>query len=231
MAKWTKDEIQFLVDNHPKLTTKEMAINLGRDYSSTKRKVKRFVLDLQDGVLPEGFVVIKDSPIHAVNQSGVVIRIRTRRPVRPSFNKKGYLQVCLQNKKSRTIHRIVAMAFVDNPNNKPQVNHIDGNKQNNHASNLEWVTNEENQSHAIKMGLWDGISKKLSIIQKGEGNSAGKLSENDVLAIYSLLKQGEKVGVIARRFGVHSSNISAIKSGKSWNHLYHCYSESSTTRT
>lgn len=51
------------------------------------------------------------------------------------------------------VHRLVAMAFIENPNNYPQINHIDGDKSNNTPSNLEWCTNSTNQSHAWKLGL------------------------------------------------------------------------------
>ena len=74
----------------------------------------------------------------------------------PQKNKKGYYQILLyKNKKPYTkkIHRIVAKAFIPNPDNLPQVNHIDGNKINNCMNNLEWCTNSENQIHAYKNGL------------------------------------------------------------------------------
>lgn len=51
------------------------------------------------------------------------------------------------------IHRLVAQAFIPNPNNLPEVNHIDGNRTNNHVSNLEWVTSSENSFHAVQTGL------------------------------------------------------------------------------
>lgn len=60
-------------------------------------------------------------------------------------------------KMSYKVHREVAKAFIDNPNNLPQVNHKDGNKSNNSVSNLEWVTNQENAHHAIENGLWGSV--------------------------------------------------------------------------
>lgn len=75
-----------------------------------------------------------------------------------------------------SLHRVVAAYFCDNPENKDQVNHIDGNKQNNNASNLEWVTNQENQRHRIDILKKDckgennpmyGISGENSPVFKG----------------------------------------------------------------
>lgn len=71
-------------------------------------------------------------------------------------NRYGYVTVNLsKNNKNKicTIHRLVATAFIPNPENKPQVNHIDGNKTNNIVENLEWVSKEENMQHAVNTGL------------------------------------------------------------------------------
>ena len=73
-----------------------------------------------------------------------------------SFDKNGYILVLLyKNNKTqcKKVHRLVAQAFIPNIENKPQVNHIDGNKENNNVNNLEWVTNKENSIHAWKTGL------------------------------------------------------------------------------
>lgn len=77
-------------------------------------------------------------------------------------DKKGYqrLTCTIEGEKVRfKVHRLVAEHFIDNPDNKPQVNHKDGNKRNNSVSNLEWVSNRENCRHAIKAGLWDSVIK------------------------------------------------------------------------
>lgn len=78
--------------------------------------------------------------------------------LRPYLNTKGYLKVELssgkrESRKTFSVHRLVALAFIPNPNNYPQVNHKDGDKTNNSVSNLEWCTNSMNQLHAWRTGL------------------------------------------------------------------------------
>jgi hypothetical protein len=83
--------------------------------------------------------------------------------IKQSLKPNGYLQVGLRKHNQRKwvgVHRLVAIHFIDNPENKPQVNHIDGNKQNNTVENLEWVTQEENQQHAIRTGLRKNVRRR-----------------------------------------------------------------------
>jgi hypothetical protein len=64
------------------------------------------------------------------------------------------------------LHRLIAEAFIENPNNYPFVNHIDGNKKNNNLNNLEWCTQSQNCLHSVKMGTWGALlnnRKKLYI--------------------------------------------------------------------
>ena len=79
------------------------------------------------------------------------------RILKPTADKKGYQRIRITIKRERMtfkVHREVAKAFLPNPHNLPQVNHKDGNKTNNKADNLEWVSNKENAHHAAANGLW-----------------------------------------------------------------------------
>lgn len=91
---------------------------------------------------------------YQITSWGRVFNKKTERFVNQEETEKGYLRVDLHNKDGRKhfkVHRLVAGEFIPNPLDKPQVNHKDGNKKNNSVTNLEWVTNEENLAHAIKL--------------------------------------------------------------------------------
>jgi hypothetical protein len=114
------------------------------------------------------------------------------------------------------LHRVVAYHFLDNPDNLPQINHIDGDKQNNDVSNLEWCTPKENVRHAIETGLFDNV-KVLGA--KGQTNPNSKLTEDDVQHIRWLATEGIKAIVLAKEWDVSQASISNILAGKTWAHI------------
>lgn len=101
------------------------------------------------------------------------------------------------------IHRLVAKAFIPNPQDKPEVNHIDGNKHNNTVSNLEWVTKSENGKHN-----YAALGMKHPRGPLGKPNPHRKLTPDQVRAIR---KDTRCQRVIAKEYGVEQTTISAIK--------------------
>lgn len=107
-----------------------------------------------------------------------------------SLSKNGYL-VCKFSDKLHYVHRIVAECFIENPLNLKDVNHKDGNKQNNAVSNLEWCTRKHNINHAFETGL----------SHKGEKNHASKLTEEQVREIKRIHAQtGFKSSKLSRLY-------------------------------
>lgn len=95
---------------------------------------------------------IKNHPNYLVTVEGRVFSLHTMRFLTLHVNNDGYNLVKIGNKLHR-IHRLVAQTYIPNPENKPEVNHMDGNKQNNMLCNLEWMTRSENMQHACDTGL------------------------------------------------------------------------------
>lgn len=116
---------------------------------------------------------IKDSPAYKVSDDGRVINSSTGKILKPQVSN-GYSTVTLCDAKGqhrRSVHRLVANEFISNSENKPFVNHIDGDKQNNKSDNLEWCTGSENMKHAYRIGLQKPIPSQIK-------SSLGKASEN-----------------------------------------------------
>lgn len=109
----------------------------------------------------EEWTAIKDfEGLYEVSTFGRIKSFKHNKSVgkilKPGFVGMGYVHVCLHKAGKcygKLVHRIVAEAFIPNPDGKPEVNHIDGNKLNNHVENLEWVTSKENQNHSLELGL------------------------------------------------------------------------------
>ena len=135
-----------------------------------------------------------------------------------STHKSGYKYICLcvdSKKHSFRVHRLVAIAFVDNPNGHEFVNHIDADKTNNAADNLEWCTHSHNIRHMLALGLRD--NSKCG--KKGEDNDGAKLTCDDVRVIRKRLIDGESCVRISSDYSVHPDTIGSIKRGRSWSHV------------
>ena len=109
-----------------------------------------------------------------------------------------------------TVHRLVAQAFLENPEGKAEVNHIDGDKANNRVQNLEWATSSENRQHAYDTGLQAG--------PKGETNGSSKLSDDEVRYVF-LNPDGLTVRELATKLGVSPRTISGIQKRQQWKHV------------
>lgn len=126
------------------------------------------------------------------------------------MNSRGYRRCHLAKDghvKTAQVHRLVAEAFIPNPENKPQVNHKHGIKSDNRASELEWVTHRENEDHAAENGL------------KARGSRNAMVTLNPE-SVQRLLARREETGMsiyaLAREFGVSKSLVSNILNGKHW---------------
>lgn len=192
---------------------------LYKKYGLTRDAAKRFknkLYNQYEKIAPSGFYPVGDG-MYCVNGNGVVIRSRTREYVKLNPNKKGYLGFDSNKHCNSRVHKLVAEVFLYNPDpkNNTQVNHKDGNKQNNNMFNLEWCTPKENVLHAYENGLISRDNMSKSAL--GSKNSQAKITEEDVKWIrsHSHLTKEE----LAKKFNVSISTIYGILSRKNWNHI------------
>lgn len=158
---------------------------------------------------------VKGLPRRVYRRDGTKGAMLDERVLKGAMNSSGYLTVTLSlnsKQKSSFIHRLVAEAFIENPNDFEQVNHKDRNKLNNHVENLEWVTPQENSAHGNSLES----DKERN---RGSSNPNSKLTEKCVIEIRRLRKKGIKIQEIADKFDIHNSSVSTICNNKSWKQI------------
>jgi len=143
------------------------------------------------------------------SSGGVILKLH--------LHPKGYYRIGIfyENGKriTKSVARLVAENFIPNSENKPQINHINGIKTDNKITNLEWVTNQENMDHSIKILKYRNWKHVI-----GENCNFNQLTENQVKQIPELLKSHTALD-ISKMFNVSPTTITEITSGRSWKHL------------
>ena len=157
---------------------------------------------------------------YTIDTCGNVYSIKRNKYIKPIPDKNGYLRVNIYVGKkmyTKRVHRLVAIAFIENPLNLPVVNHIDCDISNNIVSNLEWVTIQYNTEHAKMNGLIKGA--KHPNPKKGEFHHNASIKESEAMNIINLLLDGYSVNEISSHMEISNSIVYDILYKKSWRHL------------
>jgi len=155
---------------------------------------------------------------YQVSNNGLVRNKITGKILKREISNAGYYRVCIYfNKhdyKHRSVHRLVAVAFISNPENKPEVNHIDGNKLNNNTNNLEWVTRSENEIHAINNGLF---------LNYGSNNKNSKYLESQIHIVCKLFENKVPSILISYITKINGNTLKSIRTGRQWKRIVSQY--------
>jgi len=127
-------------------------------------------------------------------------------------DKRGYLMVYLTRaRRNFQVHRLVAKAYIPNPENKPCVNHKNSIRADNRAENLEWCTYKDNSLHASKNNRFKP--------DKGEKCNLSKLTEKQIKKIRALRKKGIESKIVEKMFNISRTHVYRVKSKKTWKHI------------
>jgi hypothetical protein len=158
--------------------------------------------------------IVEHGDNYEVSNYGNIRNASTERIVKPFVKKNGYLQVDLYlngKRKKSHVHRLVALAFIPNPEGKLEVNHKNGDKTNNSVEELEWSTRVENVKHSFDSDLRN---------QDGSNNPNATLNEEKVAKIRAMYKSGLYLQKeLAKLFNVDRLTISNVVNFKSWKHV------------
>lgn len=200
-------QLDYFIKNEEKI--KAYRKEYGKTYKRKPRKKKEKL----EHAIPNGFQPITDYPNYYVSRDSdqiwskksgkllAVIRLNHGYLASPVMNENG--------KKLVLIHRMIALTFIDNPNNLPCVNHINGVRDDNRLENLEWVSHKENIQHAIRLGL---------IKPKEKGVKRKRLTREQVLEVRNNPDNLTQVQ-LAAKLGVSKSTICGIHQGRHYTNI------------
>lgn len=145
------------------------------------------------------------------NEQGEIYSLKRNKIMKTHNDKDGYKQLRLTIEKGKAItvkvHRLIAQTFIPNPENKPCVNHKNGNKKDNTVANLEWCTTKENNTHARQTGLLNDC---------GVNNSRAVCNEETLKEIRTLIAEGKGNTEIEKITGISNKVISNIRRGRNY---------------
>jgi len=152
---------------------------------------------------------IKDYLCYDISKDGKVKNTNTNMHLKKQINNSGYYRVELSNKghsKKFFVHRLVALSFIPNAENLPQVNHKDGNKLNNNVDNLEWITASNNKKHAFGV-----LGQKPNMFFNGK-NGKTKIKKEDIPSLIER-KKHKTYKSLAKEVGVNPKYLSNLLRG------------------
>ncbi|MED2945535.1 HNH endonuclease [Bacillus swezeyi] len=208
---------EFIRKNYYIMSAREIGEVLGVSREAINHRVIK--MGLRKTQIPfkkregEILVPIQELPNYGVTNHSRVVNLKRMTLVKTKIDREGYVKVTLKkNGKAvdRRVHRLVALHFIPNPNNLPQVNHIDGDKSNPSINNLEWVTAKGNALHALKHGL----------IRVGEKSPNATITEKQALSILKDFQNGMTISEVRKAHPYASKSIvDKICQRQRWKHL------------
>lgn len=208
-----EDKLNF-IGSYISMSAPEQYVYLGLGRATVTLMRQKLLAYIKSLPNPEGFIPIpiNSNETYLINECGVVIRQKDRIIIKPMLDTSGYFRVSLVHTRPNgnvidyeRVHRLMGLTFLDNPENKRTINHIDGNKLNNNLSNLEWATDSENIQHAHDIGLQPK--------QIGPRLYSRKFTEEQRIAIRSA-DSSVSTASLAREYGLSEATIYNIRNDK-----------------